>query len=113
MKHFELVTDFLKDCGPSGSKDTNANNGAKKESEADEAVFYKDFLNDESSGSDPQQPTEPVNEYGGFVRYNNTRRKSLPRAARMRAKRPRECSESETDGETSRRETGQRYTKIF
>jgi len=87
IQNEKVVTDFLRSPDePSGSKDTNANPGAKKGSEAD----------------DPQQPAEPLNEYGGSVKYDNTRRESLPRASRMRAKRPRECSEAETDGGTSR-----------
>ena len=92
MQKEKVVTDFPRFPDElSGSKDTNANSGAKKGSEAD----------------DPQQPAEPLNEWLSFfhedsVKYDNTRRESLPRASRMRAKRPRECSEAETDGGTSR-----------
>ena len=82
------------DGGPAANKDrTEEQNREIDEIEEIDDEFYSkaiDILNDESFGTDPQQPAKPVNEYGGFVRSSNTRR-NPPRSARTRAKRPREC----------------------
>ena len=98
-KHFEFQTDFLKVGGPSARKDESAD----QELQADETILWENFFDDESSGSDLQQTADPINEYGGFRKYNYKSHESLPRAARMRAKSPSESSESETDGLSSSR----------
>ena len=86
QKHFEFKTVFLKVSDLS-----------------DETILWENFFDDESSGSDLQQTADPINEYGGFRKYNYKSHESLPRAARMRAKSPSESSESETDGLSSSR----------
>ncbi|CBY35584.1 unnamed protein product [Oikopleura dioica] len=103
MNFTQYVLDFneelqneKKDDEPFANKDEKA--VTDQETKTDEPTFWKDFLEIESSGSDTQQTAKPSNEYGGFVKYDNRRRRSLPRAARMRAKSTRgSTSGSESD----------------